>query len=190
MADNVAQQIKNLGNDIERLDQGLKDVAKNSRLMEQAISEAIKKGGADAKETIKSIQELQKVLTGKFGDGKEIKIAIGIEKDKLKREIAEAENKIKGLKKQNPMRIQAEGTISTYKQQLAQLVDFEKQFLPHHVGVVGDDEPDGSRQRSHGGLAERERGVDVDDARLSREASDRAPVGEAQRHRSERCDAG
>lgn len=128
MADNVAQQIKNLGNDIERLDQGLKDVAKNSRLMEQAISEAIKKGGADAKETIKSIQELQKVLTGKFGDGKEIKIAIGIEKDKLKREIAEAENKIKGLKKQNPMRIQAEGTISTYKQQLAQLVDFEKQF--------------------------------------------------------------
>lgn len=125
MADNVAQQIKNLGSDIERLDMGLKDVAKSSKIMEDAIIASMRKGDASAKETIKSLRELQDVLLGKFGNGKDIKIAVGIEKDKLERDIADVKNKIeRGIVTKNTGR----GSIATYKEQLNQLGNLEKSF--------------------------------------------------------------
>ena len=132
MADNVAQQIKNLSDEIARLDKGLENtnalaekIFENSKGIGDALQKSFRKGDDAAKETTVSLKELLKTITDNFGTGKELKLAIGIEKDKLERDIADVKNKIE-------RRIVTKNTgrdsIATYKEELNKPGILEKSF--------------------------------------------------------------
>ena len=143
MADNVAQQIKNLSDEIARLDKGLEDTKKltelvfdKSKNIGDAMSKSFQKGNDAAKETRAALKELLKTITDNFGSGKELKLAIGIEKDKLRHDIADAEDKIRQFGKKNSQEYVSQ--IKTYQQQLTQLTDFERTFANINKVINGD----------------------------------------------------
>lgn len=135
MADNVAQSIKDLDERIKSLDKGLQNtmnlsqaIAENSKMLGDVMMQAFKKGSDESKEAVKNLKELNKTITDNFGSGKEIKIAIGIEKDKLRKEIAEVESKIKDSRYNKMYTKGLEKDLSAYKKQRDQLVEFEKVY--------------------------------------------------------------
>lgn len=142
MADNVAQQIKNLSDEIARLDKGLENtkaladkIFENSSNIGDALQKSFRKGDDAAKETTAVLKELLKTITDNFGNGKELKLAIGIEKDKLRHDIAKAEDEIRQFGKKNSL--QQINDIKTYQQQLAQLTDFERTFARLNAAING-----------------------------------------------------
>ena len=135
MADNAAQSIKDLDERIKSLDKGLQNtmnlsraIAENSKMLGDVMMQALKKGSDESKEAVKNLKELNKTITDTFGSGKEIKIAIGIEKDRLKKEIAETEGKLKKFTDNTVEIKRNEQNLSGYKEQPAQLGNFEKTY--------------------------------------------------------------
>lgn len=132
MADNVAQSIKELDERIKSLDSGLKEtlnlsraIADSSKEIGDVMMQAFKKGSDESKEAVKSLKELYKTITEKFGDKEKINIAVGIKKEGLEHDIADIKNKIeKGLVTKDSGRV----SLATYKEQLNQLGNFEKSF--------------------------------------------------------------
>ena len=111
MAENVAQQIKNLSDEIARLDKGLENtkaladkIFENSSNIGDALQKSFRKGDDAAKETTAVLKELLKTITDNFGKGKELKLAIGIEKDKLRHDIAQVENELRRMDKNDSKR--------------------------------------------------------------------------------------
>lgn len=147
MADNVAQQIKNLSDEIARLDKGLENtkaladkIFENSSNIGDALQKSFRKGDDAAKETTAVLKELLKTITDNFGNGKELKLAIGIEKNKLRHEIAEAEKELREINKRNDAGAWStkKKSIDAYKHQLAQLSNFERIFADINKVINGD----------------------------------------------------
>ena len=151
MADNVAQQIKNLSDEIARLDKGLENtkaladkIFENSKDIGDALQKSFRKGDDAAKETTAVLKELLKTITDNFGNGKELKLAIGIEKNKLRHDIAIAEDEIRQFGEKNSL--QQINDIKKYKQQLAQLADFERTFADINKVINGDKSSNASKE--------------------------------------------
>lgn len=142
MADNVAQQIKNLSDEIARLDKGLENtkaladkIFENSKDIGDALQKSFRKGDDAAKGTTAALKELLKTITDNFGNGKELKLAIGIEKDKLRHDIAKAEDELRRLGKNETTRNIKKQAIDDYNKQIAQLTNFERTFARLNAAI-------------------------------------------------------